>query len=220
MIGPKMATMLGVVMTDARLTPESAQTALRAAVADSFNCISVDGHMSTNDTVLLLASGTACDAPLAGDALADFQTALDEVCQELARAIPGDGEGATHLVTIDVTGGANRAAAHTIAKTIAESPLVKTAIAGADPNWGRIVSAAGYADTAFDPRRCTLHVNSYLLYRHGTPVGFDAAAVSAAIRDNRDTKIELDCGSGEASCRFWTTDLTAEYVRLNADYHT
>ena len=220
MIGPNMATMLGVVLTDARLAPDVAQTMLGAAVEDSFNSISVDGHMSTNDTVLLLASGAACDEPLTGDDAAAFQAALDEVCQELARAIPADGEGATHLVTIDITGCADRATAHKIAKTVAESALVKTAVAGADPNWGRIVSAAGYADADFDPGRCTLRVNSHLLYKHGTPVAFSDAEVSASIRENRDTSIELDCGTGEATCRFWTTDLTAEYVRLNADYHT
>jgi glutamate N-acetyltransferase/amino-acid N-acetyltransferase len=220
MIGPKMATMLGVVMTDARLTPDVAQAVLRTAVQDSFNCISVDGHMSTNDTVLLLASGAASDTPLAGDDLAAFQAALDEVCRELARAIPSDGEGATHLVTVDATGCPDHATAHEIAKTVAESALVKTAVAGADPNWGRIVSAAGYAGVDFDPNRCTLHVNSHLLYQHAAPVEFDKSEVSASIRNNRDTSIVLDCGAGESSCRFWTTDLTPEYVRLNADYHT
>jgi glutamate N-acetyltransferase/amino-acid N-acetyltransferase len=220
MIGPRMATMLGVVLTDAALSPQDAQQALSAAVEDSFNCISVDGHMSTNDTVLLLANGAADGSPLNGNDLAAFQTALAEVCLELAKAIPSDGEGATHLVAIDVQGCASREAARAIAKTVAESALVKTAIAGADPNWGRIVSAAGYANVPFDPGKVDLHVNGFLLYRQGAPASFDDVAVSNSIRDQHDTSIVLSFGEGQAKVRFWTTDLTAEYVRLNADYRT
>lgn len=220
MIGPNMATMLGVILTDATLDPADAQTALRAAVDDSFNCISVEGHMSTNDTVLLLANGVAGTRTLKGDDLGKFSAALAEVCTELARAIPADGEGTTHLVTLEIEGCATRDAARTIAKTVAESALVKTAIAGADPNWGRIVSAAGYAGVPFDPRGVSLTVNGTLLYEHGSPVAFDELAVSNSIRDNRDTDVVLRFGEGSARCRFWTTDLTAEYVRLNADYRT
>lgn len=220
MIGPNMATMLGVIFTDARLDAPTAQQSLRTAVDDSFNCISVEGHMSTNDTVLLLANGAACADPLSGDDLAVFQAALDDLCIELAKAIPADGEGTTHLVDIEIRGCDNQADARQIAKTVAESVLVKTAIAGADPNWGRIVSAAGYAGVAFDPARVDLHVNGTPLYEQGAPVAFDAATVSESIRANRQTDIVLQFGEGEAVARFWTTDLTAEYVRLNADYHT
>ncbi len=220
MMGPNMATMLALVMTDAALTPEVAQAALSAAVNESFNCMSVDGHMSTNDTVLLLANGAAGGEPLAGDDLAAFQTALDEVCVDLAKAIAGDGEGATHLVTIEISGCADQPAALEIAKTVANSPLVKTALHGADPNWGRIVSAAGYANVPFNPQGVTLRLNGFLLYEKGAPVEFDGRAVSTSIRDNRDTLIQLDFSEGTASRRFWTADLTAEYVRLNADYHT
>ncbi|HXT59416.1 MAG TPA: bifunctional ornithine acetyltransferase/N-acetylglutamate synthase, partial [Pirellulales bacterium] len=220
MIGPRMATMLGVILTDAALAPAAAQQALSAAVNDSFNCISVDGHMSTNDTVLLLANGAAGTGPLAGGDLAGFQAALGEVCMELAQAIPADGEGATHLLTIDVEGCASRQAAHAIAKTVAESVLVKTAIAGADPNWGRIVSAAGYAGVPFEPGGVNLRLNGFSLYERGAPVAFDETAVSQSIRDRRETSIVLGFGEGRARVRFWTTDLTAEYVRLNADYRT
>ena len=219
MIGPRMGTMLGLILTDAKLTPETAQAALSVVVDDTFNCISVDGHMSTNDTVLLVANGAAGPL-LVGADLAAFQTALHEVAAELAQAIPADGEGATHLVTIDVSGCADRAAAHKIAKTVAESALVKCAIAGADPNWGRIVSAAGYAGVPFDPKGVDLYVNGHLLYQRGTPVAFDADNVSASIHDDRDTHVDLRFAEGSAKIRFWTTDLTAEYVRLNADYHT
>jgi glutamate N-acetyltransferase/amino-acid N-acetyltransferase len=220
MIGPNMATMLGVVLTDANLSPADAQAALSRAVGDTFNCISVDGHTSTNDTVLLLASGAAGEKPLSGADLDVFAAALEEVCTDLARAIPADGEGAEHLITIDVEGCADRNAAHKIAKTVAESPLVKTAVAGADPNWGRIVSAAGYSGVPFDPAEVDLIVNGTLLYEKGAPVSFGEAIVSESIRNHRDTSILLRFGEGEGRVRFWTTDLTAEYVRLNADYHT
>jgi glutamate N-acetyltransferase/amino-acid N-acetyltransferase len=220
MMGPNMATMLALILTDAPLDPEYAQAALSASTENSFNCMSVDGHMSTNDTVLLLANGAAGGEPLAGEDLAIFQRTLDEVCVDLARLIPADGEGATHLVTIELSGCASREAARQIARTVANSLLVKTAIYGADPNWGRIVSAAGYAGVPFDPGKVTLHLNGFLLYENGTPVAFDGKAVSQSIRDSRDTLIQLKFGEGDASIRFWTTDLTAEYVRLNADYHT
>ncbi len=220
MIGPNMATMLGLVLTDAPLDTATAQATLRDVVDQTFNCISVDGHMSTNDTVLLLANGAAGGSPLTGADLAAFAEALDQTCGELAQAIPSDGEGATHLITLDVTGCATAAAARQIARTVADSPLVKTAIAGADPNWGRIVSAAGYAGVPFDPRGVDLRINDFLLYQRGAPVEFDAATVSASIREHRDTDVVLHFSEGDAQVRFWTTDLTAEYVRLNADYHT
>ena len=220
MMGPNLATMLGLIMTDAELEPETAQEALKAAVADSFNCINVDGHMSTNDTVLLLANGATGGGPLAGADLATFRRTLCDLCAELARLIPADGEGASHLITIEVSGCADREAALAVGRTIANSPLVKTAITGADPNWGRIVSAAGYAGVPFDPAKVSLYLNGYLLYRGGTPVDFDAKTVSDSIRNNRDTLIQLQLQEGGSKGRFWTTDLTAEYVRLNADYHT
>jgi len=220
MIGPKMATMLGLILTDAAISPADAQRLLSFAVEDTFNCISVDGHMSTNDTVLLVASGAAGNKPLAGADLEAFGKALHQVCGDLAKAIPADGEGATHLVTIQVTGCASVDAARQIAKVVSESALVKTAIAGADPNWGRIVSAAGYANVPFDPAKVGLRVNGVTLYDRGAPVAFDRVAASKSIRENRDTSIELSFGEGEARARFWTTDLTAEYVRLNADYTT
>ncbi|MCE9556086.1 MAG: bifunctional glutamate N-acetyltransferase/amino-acid acetyltransferase ArgJ [Planctomycetes bacterium] len=220
MIGPRMATMLSVIMTDAALEPATAKTLLTSIADETFNCISVDGHMSTNDTVLLLANGAAGTAPLTGESLATFGQALLEVCTELAKAIPNDGEGCTHLVTIDILGCADKAAARRIAKTVAESPLVKTAIAGADPNWGRIVSAAGYSGVAFDPGKVDLDVNGVRLYQQGSPLAFDKPAVAESIRSQRDTHVRLMFGEGEATARFWTTDLTPEYVRLNADYTT
>ena len=170
--------------------------------------------------MLLLANGSAGGGPLSGDDLVAFGQQLTEVSAELARAIPADGEGASHLLTIEVSGCASREDALQIGRTIANSPLVKTAIYGADPNWGRIVSAAGYAGVRFDPNRITLHLNGHLLYQGGSPAEFDSKAVSDSIRNSRDTYIQLQLGEGNAKGRFWTTDLTVEYVRLNADYHT
>jgi glutamate N-acetyltransferase/amino-acid N-acetyltransferase len=220
MIGPNLATMLALIMTDAKLTPSDAHSCLHDAADESFNCISVEGHTSTNDTVLLLANGAAGGSALAGAALAKFQATLVEVCEDLAQSIPADGEGATHLITVEVHGCRSRDDATQIARSIANSPLVKTAVAGNDPNWGRIVSAAGYSGVAFDPAKACLHLNGSLLYEHGRPVPFDGDAVSAAMAAERNTGIVLLLEEGEASARFWTTDLTAEYVRLNADYHT
>ncbi len=220
MIGPRMATLLGVLITDAKLTVEDAQASLNDAIADSFNCISVEGHMSTNDTVLLLASGAATAEPIQGEDLAAFQAALKETAIELAKMIPDDGEGATHLMVIDVIGAKSRDDAHRIAKTIADSALVKTAIHGGDPNWGRIVSAAGYAGVPFRPAGVDLHVNGHRLYWKGAPVKFDAATVSQSMQNNRETHIELSLAEGDAKVRFWSSDLTVEYVKFNADYHT
>ncbi len=220
MIGPNMATMLAVVMTDAKLRVDDAQAGLADAVDESFNCISVDGHTSTSDTVLLLANGAAGGPVLEGRALAKFQATLVEVCEDLAQSIPADGEGASHLITVEVHGCKSRKSAVKIAKTIADSPLVKTAVAGNDPNWGRIVSAAGYAGVAFDPTKVSLLVNGLLLYERGAPAAFDADTVSSSMQSDRNTSIVLLLDEGTASARFWTTDLTTEYVRLNTEYHT
>ena len=220
MVGPRMATMLGIVLTDAPLAVEDAQRLLAAACDETFNCVSVDGHTSTNDTVLLLANAAAGGPCLAGGDLEQFANLLEETCQVLAREIADDGEGATHVIRIEVSGCQSREDARQIARAVADSPLVKTAVSGADPNWGRIVSAAGYAGVDFDSSRLTLHVNGTLLFTAGAPVAFDATAVSASIRENRETEIRLDVGDGSGAVRFYSSDLTAEYVHLNADYHT
>jgi glutamate N-acetyltransferase/amino-acid N-acetyltransferase len=236
MIGPQMATLLAVVTTDAALSPAEAQAALKIAVADSFNCISVEGHMSTNDTLLLLASGAAGGRgqgtgnkgqetgdrgqSITGSDLATFQTALNEVCIELARQIPDDGEGASHLIVLDVKGAKTRDDSHRIAKTMANSALVKTAISGGDPNWGRIVSAAGYAGVPLDPAGIGLAINGHVLYERGAPAPFDAKTVSQSMKANRETSLVLTLSEGTAAVRFWTSDLNADYVRFNADYST
>jgi glutamate N-acetyltransferase / amino-acid N-acetyltransferase len=220
MIAPNMATMLSVLMTDAPLNPQQAAAALRHAVDRSFNCISVDGHMSTSDTVLLLSANTRGIGPLGPTDQVQLQEMLDEAAAELAQAIIRDAEGASHFVTLDVRGLRKREEAYRIAKAIAESALVKTAIAGGDPNWGRIISAAGYAGVALREEDMTLRLNGTLLYKSGAPVEFDAKAASQSIKSQRDVHIELDLPLGHESVRLWTSDLTAEYVRLNADYTT
>lgn len=218
MISPNMATMLAVVLTDAVLSPEQSQTWLRNAVRESFNCISIDGHTSTSDTVLLLANGAAGASISATDERA-FREALDEVCLALAQSIIRDAEGAAHFVTIDVIGTRSDSDAVRIAREVAESALVKTAIAGNDPNWGRIVSAAGYAGVEFDETDVSLKLNGFLLYERGLPARFDAADVSRSLARG-EVQIELQCGSGSGRARFWTSDLTQEYVRLNSEYTT
>lgn len=216
MIGPNMATMLAVIVTDFPLSPDDADACLRHAADRSFNRISVEGHTSTNDAALLLAPpGHRPEADRAG-----FREALAAACLELARMIPADGEGATHLIHVVVRGAGSDSAADRVARTIALSNLVKTAVAGADPNWGRIVSAAGYAGVAFDPREVSLTLNGIRLFERGEPLPFDAVRVSAAIRASHETMIELVLGGGAGSSEHFSSDLTADYVRINADYTT
>lgn len=217
MIGPNMATMLGVLTTDAAISPSDLDRSLRQAVNSSFNCISVDGHTSTNDAVILIASGKI---PISDDDLECFTEHLRDACIELAKLIPADGEGATHVIELVVSGTESDRDATVIAKTIASSPLVKTAMTGADPNWGRIVSAAGYSGIPFNPQTTSLRINGSLIFSEGTPSPFDATAVSESIAQARDVLVELQVGSGTGQARFWTSDLTVDYVKFNSDYHT
>ena len=221
MIHPNMATMLAVITTDARLEPARLDRALRAAVSKSFNRISVDGDMSTNDTVLVLASGAAAaSVDDAGEAA--FTAALTDACASLARQIARDGEGATRLVELRVTGGTTEAQAHRVGDTIACSPLVKTAIHGNDPNWGRILAAAGYSGESIEPERVRLWFGEHdvlQLLERGLPVPFDAARASALLAED-PAIVHLDLGLGTSSAVVWTCDLSAEYVRVNADYTT
>ena len=220
MIHPNMATMLSVVTTDARLEPERLDRCLREAVERSFNRISVDGDMSTNDTVLVLASG-ASGAIVDDAGEPEFTDALTDVCASLARQIARDGEGATRLVELRITGGATERQAHRVGDAIACSPLVKTAIHGNDPNWGRILAAAGYSGEAIEPERVGLWFGDgdVQLLDRGLPVAFDAARASSLLEQD-PAIIHLDLGLGSASAVVWTCDFSAEYVRINADYTT
>jgi glutamate N-acetyltransferase / amino-acid N-acetyltransferase len=220
MIGPRMATMLAFLLTDAPVWANDLGDILLGAVENSFNCVSVEGHTSTNDTVLLLAGGGSGAPRLTGSALGDFASVVKRACTTLARMIPDDGEGSTHLITIDVEGCRDREQARAIARAVADSVLVKTAIHGADPNWGRIVSAAGYSGVDFEESQLSLWLDGVALYQAGTPLDFDAPAVSKRLRENREIHIRLVFTLGSAAIRFWTCDLTAEYIHLNADYTT
>lgn len=219
MIAPNMATMLAVVMTDARLTPEAARDSIAAAADHSFNNISVDGHTSTSDTVLLLANGAAGAECVSGEGREKFRAALKEVCRDLAQQIIRDAEGASHFVTVKVQGLQQEADARKIARAVCDSPLVKTAVTGNDPNWGRIISAAGYAGVPFHEGELSLVLNGVVIYESGRPAPFDAAALSASMKQGEVT-IDLRFRLGMAEVTYWTSDLTAEYVHLNADYTT
>lgn len=218
MIGPNMATMLAFVFSDAAVSAEALHGVARRAAVQSFNCVRVEGHTSTNDTLLLFANGQG--RQLEGPALSQFNTAATEVCAELARAIAADAEGASHLITLDVEGLRDDHEAFLVARTVADSALVKTAVAGADPNWGRIVSAAGYAGVMFEEEHLSLWLGDLPLYRDGAPLPFDEKTASAYLKNNREVHMRLRFTLGTGRCTMWTSDLTAEYVRLNADYTT
>ncbi len=218
MIGPNMATLLAFVLTDASIDVADLAALAPIAADRSFNCISVEGHTSTNDSLIFLANGAG--PKLQGAALEQFRDAAIGVCADLARDMASDAEGASHLVTIDVEGTRTDAEARTIAKTIAESALVKTALFGADPNWGRIVSAAGYAGVPFEESQLSLRLGEFLLYDKGTPLPFDAAQVSGYMKANRDLTMRLTFTLDPGKCSIYTCDLTYDYVRLNANYTT
>lgn len=219
MIGPNMATMLCLVVTDFPMNQANAVAALKEAADQSFNAISVEGHMSTNDAMILMTS-TGSESSADPSALAAFQEAFNQVTLECAKLIPIDGEGATHLVRIRVMGANGSGAADQVARSIANSALVKTAIYGNDPNWGRIVSAAGYAGVEFRPEETSLKVNGFELFRAGTPLAFDEAEVSQSMKSAVQIDIDLTIGTGEHEAIHWTSDLTVDYVRFNSDYST
>ena len=220
MIGPNMATMLCCIITDAALTPRQAQRLLQQTANRSFNNISVEGHTSTNDTMLMLANGQSGNPPLEGAQEEEFAQHLEAMCIELAKQIPADGEGATHLIEIQVSGAESESDARRIATEVARSNLVKCAILGGDPNWGRIVSAVGYAGVNIDVRQVSLTVNSIELFSKGEPVSFDAGQASRAIKEKFETLIELRVGLGPGKCTHWTSDLTPAYVEFNSAYTT
>jgi glutamate N-acetyltransferase/amino-acid N-acetyltransferase len=217
MIHPHMATMLGFITTDAALPAELLQEALRRAAKVTFNRITVDGDTSTNDSVLLLANGRSGAKVEPGSAaLEDFQEGLCQVMGELARSIARDGEGATKLIEITVEGARTEEDADRAARAIANSPLVKCAMHGGDPNWGRIVCAAGYSGAEFGPENVALRLGTITVFEEGLPTGEDAAHQL----EGDDIKIHLDLGAGPGAATIWTCDLSKEYVEINAEYHT
>ncbi|MGD0938373.1 MAG: bifunctional glutamate N-acetyltransferase/amino-acid acetyltransferase ArgJ [Terracidiphilus sp.] len=221
MIHPQLvphATMLVYILTDAALEPAILDGYLRQAIEVSFNRISVDGDTSTNDTVLLLASGASGAAIEAENAA--FAEALTHVCTSLARQIVADGEGVSHVVELRIAGAASDADALRVARAIAHSPLVKTAWSGSDPNWGRLAAAIGYSGAEIDPERFDIDFGNLAICRNGGRAEqYDEAAAHAYIAQ-REFSISIQLNQGPGSCVFWTTDLTHEYVSINADYST
>jgi glutamate N-acetyltransferase/amino-acid N-acetyltransferase len=222
MIAPNMATMLAFLTTDAAIVASALDSALRTAVAVSFNCLTVDGDTSTSDQCLLLASGAAGNV-LIDDAASDdgaaFVDALTTVCVHLAKEIARDGEGATKLVTVHVTGAPDGEGARKVARSIAESPLVKTALFGNDPNWGRLLMASGKAGVPFDPGNATATLAGVVVYRSGQPTAFDAPALSRAMAV-KELTIEVDLGVADGCATVYTCDFSYDYVKINAEYHT
>jgi len=219
MIHPNMATTLGFVMMDAALPPAVLAAMLAAAVKRSYNRISVDGDTSTNDTMLVLANGAAGIQPNQKESK-KLEEALTEVMEDLARQIVRDGEGARKLVTIDVSGAANEDTATRIARSIANSPLVKTAIAGSDPNWGRIISAAGNSGVALDPSKVDIDLQGVPVCRSGLAADFSEGELQKKLNEPECAIRFAIQGNAKGSARFWTCDLTEKYIEINASYRT
>jgi glutamate N-acetyltransferase/amino-acid N-acetyltransferase len=218
MIEPMLATMLAFVTTDAAVPSTLLSRALREAVHDTFNAITVDGECSTNDCVMLLANGASGNA-VDETSYGAFVAGLTAVCHELALGIVRGGEGATKLVMVHVTGAASSDDARRCAKAIANSPLVKTAIHGGDPNWGRLIAVAGRARVAFELARAAVVIGTTVLFKDGRPHDENAPQAAEYLKGT-DLTVSVDLGAGRASSTVWTCDLSAEYVRINADYRT
>jgi len=221
MIHPNMATMLAFVVTDATASPNVLRRALREAVGGTFNAITVDGDTSTNDTLTLLANGASGARAIRSDN-ADYRKflgALESICRSLALQIVADGEGAHRVIEIEVRGAPSERAADTIARTIANSPLVKTALAGGDPNWGRILSAAGRSGVRFNPERVEIRMAGILMCRNGHAHFFDERAAHRKLLAAH-VSIVVNLRAGNSTARIWTCDFTGEYVRINASYRS
>jgi glutamate N-acetyltransferase/amino-acid N-acetyltransferase len=228
MISPNMATTLGFLTADAPVGSALLKKVLRRAADATYNCLTVDGHMSTSDTVVILASGLAMEGaskadrkPIAADTdeAALFEAAVVAVCDNLARQIAADAEGGTKVIEVRVTGGASDAEARRAACAIANSPLVKTAFFGEDPNWGRIVSAAGYGGITSNSETMRLEMGGIVIFDRGTPVDADAAKLQAVMKAH-DIDVHLDLGAGTGKARYLTCDFSYDYVKINAEYTT
>ncbi len=222
MIAPNMATMLAFLTTDAKSASEPLQTALRQSIARSFNRVTVDTDTSTNDTVLILATGSAGNSEITesdGKDYDAFREGLDFACTELTKMIARDGEGATKLVEVIVKNARNEAEGEMAARAIAESPLVKTAVFGADANWGRIMMAVGKSGAAFDPYQVDVWLGDYQLVKAGMDAGFDEEKATDLF--SKDTvRITVDVNAGDTDVTMWTCDYSYDYIRINADYRT
>jgi len=220
MIAPNMATMLCFITTDADVSPRLLRDMLGRVVNRSFNCICVDNDMSTNDTVLVLANGASGVIIREGTENARiFEEGLEYLCVQMAQALVRDGEGATRFVTIEVTGAADDRSAWTAAQSVARSMLCKTAFYGGDPNWGRIACAVGYSGVIFEPDRLCVRIGDVTVMAEGLPTDYREADAAAAMKE-REIHIGISLGDGPGRAVCWTSDLSTEYVRINADYRT
>jgi glutamate N-acetyltransferase/amino-acid N-acetyltransferase len=221
MIHPQMATMLAFIATDAAISSPLLARALRAAASRTFNAITVDGDTSTNDTVALLANAQsgAPEITSADEKFRKFEAALESVCRTLALAIVADGEGAQRVIEIEVRGAPSDRGANQVARTVAHSPLVKTAFTGGDPNWGRIIAAAGRAGVEFDPARVDIHLAGTVVCRQGRELPFNERKIHQQML-RKQVKVLVDLHAGSGCARVWTCDFTAEYIRINASYRT
>jgi glutamate N-acetyltransferase/amino-acid N-acetyltransferase len=221
MIHPDMATLLAFVTTDAAVERSALQELLDDVCSRTFNCLSIDGDTSTNDTLLLLANG-ASGAPMVVGGTPAYTSLLDaveDVCTSLVEQLAADAEGATRAICVSVTGAADDAEARRAARTVVLSPLVKSAVHGADPNWGRIVAALGRSGASFSLDRCRVAIGDVTVFAAGQPVAIDLDAIRSAFSVPR-IDIEVDLGGGEGRGRAWGCDLSPEYVHINADYTT
>jgi len=221
MIQPNMATMLCFIATDAAIDSKLLQKALSEIVEVSFNMISIDGDMSTNDMCIVLANGAAGNAQITaeGNDYETFKNALQSICQGLAKRIAADGEGATKFLTVNVKGTKSFADAKTIAMSVAKSPLVKTAFFGEDPNWGRVICAVGYAGVPMDPQKTIVKFGGIPVYANGVGAAFEEEALRKVMAAH-DIVIDIDMGDGEEEATVWTCDFSYEYVKINGEYHT
>lgn len=221
MIQPNMATMLCFITTDASIDSALLQEALSEITEVSFNMISVDGDMSTNDMVVVLANGAAGNAKITekNEDYAKFHDTLLSICQGLSQRIAADGEGATKFLTIHVTGAKSFADAKTIGMSVAKSPLVKTAFFGQDPNWGRVICAVGYAGVPMDPGKTVVKFGSIPVYAHGVGAEYDEDALRKVMAEH-DIVIDIDMGAGNEEATVWSCDFSYEYVKINGEYHT
>ncbi len=222
MIHPNMATMLAYLTTDAAIAPESLQSALKSAADHSFNCITVDGDTSTNDTVLCLANGLAKNAPIRkkNAHYQRFVRLLTEAAEQLALSICRDGEGVTKVVKVSVAGAVTVSAAKQVASTVATSNLVKTALFGEDANWGRVMGAIGRSGVPINPEKVTVHFDDVIMVKRGVGVGLAAERAIAQIFKRKEFTISIQLGQGRAQAHMWTTDLSYDYVRINASYRS
>lgn len=219
MIHPDLATLLAVLTTDAAVPTPVLQPLLQRVADSTFNCVTVDGDTSTNDSVILLANGAAGGPELTDGGLASLEAAVFEVCDSLAEQLVADAEGAERYFRVSVGGAVDDAQARQAARVIAQSPLVKSAIHGGDPNWGRIVAALGRSGATFTLDRCHVDIGGITVFERGQPQAVDLEATGAALRQQR-VDIAIDLGAGEGGGHAWGCELTAEYVRINADYTT